>query len=88
MSSPSFRPVVLVHGLWNNPRIFCRLVRKLEDYGLRIFVPELKHFSGRVSLRVLAKDLDRQILDKFGYIEEINLLGFSMGGVISRIWIQ
>ena len=43
---------------------------------------------GRSSIRNLAKELDKFIFNEIGPDEAIDILGFSMGGVISRVWIQ
>jgi triacylglycerol lipase len=53
-----------------------------------LFVPHLPHGLGGVPLRQLAHRLDREILNRFGSETTLDLLGFSMGGIISRIWLQ
>ncbi len=55
------RPLVLIHGLWNSPRLFFNLEKELKPYGYSLFIPDLPHALGRISLRQLAKDLDKQI---------------------------
>ena len=82
------RPIILVHGLWDTPRVFRRLSKKLEQKGFSVFIPHLPHEYGAISIRNLAKDLETYILDKFGSEKLIDLLGFSMGGLISRFWLQ
>ena len=82
------RPIVLVHGLWDTPRVFRRLSKKLEQKGFSVFIPHLPHKYGATSIRNLAKDLEVYILDKFGSEKLIDVLGFSMGGLISRFWLQ
>jgi len=81
-------PLVLVHGLWDTPRLFRRLIQALDDPDRRLLAPHLPHRLGAVPLRQLARDLDRQIRQRFGAELEIDLFGFSMGGVVSRIWLQ
>jgi len=85
---PSQRPLVLVHGLWDTPRLFNRLVRQLQEHQVPLLVPHLPHRLGAVSLTTLAEDLGQCIDDQWGPDLEIDLLGFSMGGLISRIWLQ
>ncbi len=80
--------LVLVHGLWDNPKIFCDLVKRLNQYCVEILVPDIPHEYGRIPLSMLASNLDNLILDRFGSQTTIDLLGFSMGGVISRVWLQ
>ena len=84
----SRRPLVLVHGLWDTPRLFHRLVKELEEHQVPMLVPHLPHRLGAVSLTTLAEDLGQRINDQWGPDLEIDLLGFSMGGMISRIWLQ
>ena len=86
--SPYDRNLVLVHGLWDNPRIFDRLVGYLNRDNLMLFTPHLPHEGGRISLRNLASQLNRLILEHFGPEVPVHLLGFSMGGVICRVWLQ
>ncbi len=82
------RNLVLVHGLWDEPSVFDRFVGYLQTEDLSIFIPHLEHEGGRVCLKNLAIELDHLILDRFGTDEFIQLIGFSMGGLISRIWLQ
>ena len=82
------RKLVLVHGLWDKPKIFDRLISYLQVDNLTIFAPYLPHKGGRTPLKNLAIELDRLILERFGSEQFIELLGFSMGGVICRAWLQ
>ncbi len=82
------RPLVLVHGLFDTPLLFRRLVRRLDQHDFPLLVPHLPHRLGITSLRKLAAMLDRAIVDQWGTETVVDVLGFSMGGVISRIWLQ
>ncbi len=86
--SQSQRRLVLVHGLWDKPNVFKKLTTSLQGYGLEIFAPSLSHNGGRTSLKVLAESLDQKISNRFGRQCNIDILGFSMGGIVSRIWLQ
>ena len=81
-------PLVLMHGLWDTPRLFRRLIQALDQPERPLLAPHLPHGLGHVPLRELARRLDRQIRERFGDDTVIDLFGFSMGGVISRIWLQ
>jgi len=48
----------------------------------------LPHKYGKTSLKRLARDLDSKIEELVGPEIEIDIVGFSMGGLISRIWLQ
>ena len=82
------RPLVLVHGLWDTPRVFHRLIQRIDQPDRPLLAPHLPHGLGVVPLRELARRLDQHILQQFGRNTAIDLLGFSMGGVIGRIWLQ
>ena len=81
-------PLVLVHGLWDTPRLFDSLQRELDGRRGPVLAPHLPHGLGQVPLEELAEQLDRHITERFGAETPVDLLGFSMGGVISRAWIQ
>lgn len=81
-------PLVLVHGLWDTPRLFNRLKRELGERREPLLIPHLPHRLGAVVLLELAELLGSHIEAAFGTEQPIDLLGFSMGGVIVRTWIQ
>lgn len=87
-SDAAMRPLVLVHGLLDTPRLFTRLERRLEARRHPVFSPHLPHRFGAIPLRQLAQQLDGLIQERWGANTPIDLLGFSMGGVIARIWLQ
>lgn len=82
------RPLVLMHGLWDTPRLFRRLIQAIDAPEQPLLAPHLPHGLGVVPLREMARRLDRAIQERFGPDTEIDLFGFSMGGVIGRIWLQ
>ena len=82
------RPIFLVHGLWNNPKLFEKLIERIEDVDCQLYRPHLPHSFGKTSLWKLARDLDSKIEELVGPKIEIDIVGFSMGGLISRIWLQ
>ncbi len=82
------RPIVLIHGLWNTSDIFKSLTRKLDHYSIEYFAPTLQHNFGKVSIIELANFLNELIINKYGLDNEIDLLGFSMGGIIGSYWLK
>ena len=84
----SKRPIFLVHGLWNNPKLFDKLIKRIKEDDYQLYRPHLPHKFGRISLRRLARDLDSKIEELVGPEIEIDIVGFSMGGLISRLWLQ
>ena len=81
-------PIIFIHGLWNTADIFSSITCKLDEIGIEYFAPTLKHSYGMTSIVELTKLLDNLILEKYGLEKELDILGFSMGGVIGRYWIK
>lgn len=84
----AFPPLVLVHGLWDTPRLFDPLRADLKGSRAPLLCPHLPHGLGTKPLEKLAAQLDRRIAEHFGTGTTVDLLGFSMGGVVARTWIQ
>ncbi len=84
----STRPIILIHGLWNTSDIFKNLISKLDQFSIDYYAPILKHDFGKVSIIDLTKSLNEMILKKYGFDREIDLLGFSMGGIIGSYWLK
>ena len=82
------RPIVLIHGLWNNSNVFRYLVKELDQLAYEYYVPDLKHDFGAVSIVDLAKTLNNFIIKKYGLEADIDILGFSMGGIIGSYWLK
>ena len=81
-------PIILIHGLWNTSSIFSSITSKLDDVGIEYYAPTLKHSFGMTSIVDLTILLNNLILEKYGFEKEIDILGFSMGGIIGRYWIK
>ncbi len=88
LSKINKRPIVLIHGLWNNSEIFKQVFKKLDKHKVEYFAPTLLHKFGMVSIKELAKSLDKEIVYNLGTETEIDIVGFSMGGIIGRYWIK
>jgi len=82
------RPIIFVHGLWNNPKLFEKLIKKIKEDDYQLYRPHLPHKFGKTSLMNLASELDFKIQELVGHEMEIDIVGFSMGGLISRLWLQ
>ena len=82
------RPIVLIHGLWNTSNIFKFIANELDKYSYDYFAPTLEHDLGRISIIDLTKSLNDLIINRYGSHTEIDILGFSMGGIIGSYWIK
>ena len=81
-------PLVLIHGLWDTPRLFRHLVTRLDGHRDPLLIPHLSHRLGHTPLLELAQNLGKRIDAEFGPDSTVDVLGFSMGGLIARAWIQ
>ena len=81
-------PLVLVHGLLDTPAVFDGLKRELGGGRQPLLIPELPLRLGRTPVTLAAELLGSHIEAAFGRDEPLDLLGFSIGGVIARCWIQ
>jgi len=80
--------VVLVNGFSETGSIFNMLQKRLEKRGIEVYAPPLKHPDGRGGIENLAKHLKQDIDKKFGPDVPISIVGFSMGGLVSREYLQ
>jgi triacylglycerol lipase len=80
--------VVLVHGIFDNGAIFRRLAGVLADAGHRCWVPALEPADGRTGIEDLAAKLHAYIDRHLGSDAELALVGFSMGCIVSRQYLQ
>lgn len=80
--------VVLVHGFAETGRAFAWMKHRLEKMGCECYVPRMKPSDGRGGLANLAHNLKRDIDNRFGADSRISVIAFSMGGIISRYYLQ
>ncbi len=80
--------IVLVHGFLSTSKIFFMMKKKFERKGFKCFAPTLKPIDAKFGLDDLAKKLKFEIEKHFGDESKFSLVGFSMGGVICRYYLQ
>ena len=85
---PRYERVVLVHGIFEDGHAFNSLKRRLETHGIQCYVPQLKPADGRGGLDKIAEGLKADIDKEFGETEKFALVAFSMGGLVSRYYLQ
>ena len=81
-------PVVLVHGIWNTAGIFSVLQRYLEREGWQVYALSMTPNNGDAPLSVLAEQVADFVEDRLGHDRVFDLVGFSMGGLVSRYYLQ
>ena len=80
--------VVLVDGIWGRGRIFKPLCVRLEAHGHRCFVPTLLPGNAVHGIADLATKLKDFIDDRVGPDKPFALVGFSLGCIVSRYYLQ
>jgi triacylglycerol lipase len=86
--TPRVTQAVLVHGFGETGSAFGLLKRRLEKRGIRCFVPRLKPADGRGGLEKISVALKRDIDQEFGPDSRLAIVSFSMGGIVSRYYLQ
>ena len=81
-------PVVLVHGIKDDARRMEPMARHLRSGGRVAHTISLKPNWGEVGIDELAGQLDRFIGEKISSAQKIDLVGFSMGGLVCRYYLQ
>ncbi len=87
---PVTRPtrIVLVHGFLETGTTFKPLAGRLEKRGATCMTAKLKPNDGCGGIEILAANLKRDIDAKFGPTAPIQIVAFSMGGLVSRYYLQ
>lgn len=87
-ATPRYRRVVMVHGIFEDGKAFEALKTRLKNHGIECYVPKLKPADGRGGLDKIAANLKQDIDKKFGETAPIAVVAFSMGGLVSRYYLQ
>ena len=78
----------MVHGLWNTSDIFSSITSRLDQTKIEYYAPTIRHDYGMTSIVELTNLFNDLILDKYGFEKQLDILGFSMGGIIGSYWIK
>jgi triacylglycerol lipase len=81
-------PILLVHGLMDTSHKMRKIANHLRDLGWEVFDINLTANNGDTRLEVLAQQVADLIDRTFDPHQSIDLLGFSMGGLVTRYYIQ
>lgn len=81
-------PVLLIHGIFDTKAIFKTMTTHLTKKGWDIHSLNLIPNDGRFGLEALAQQITDYITQTFPPEQPIDLIGFSMGGIISRYYVQ
>ncbi|WP_341525010.1 triacylglycerol lipase [Nostoc sp. UHCC 0302] len=81
-------PVLLVHGIEDTGAVFNRMADYLRQKSRSVYTLDLVPNNGDVGLDELAKQIVNYVTANFLPEQPLNLVGFSMGGIVSRYYIQ
>ena len=84
----SKNPVILVHGWLDKKYVFKAMTRYLEAQGWSVYSLDLIPNDGRMPLPELALQLESFITKTLDPSQTFDLIGFSMGGLITRYYLQ
>ncbi|NJL86640.1 MAG: alpha/beta fold hydrolase [Leptolyngbyaceae cyanobacterium SM1_1_3] len=89
MSLVHRNPLVLIHGIDDTVAVFDQAIAYLRQRGWSSFHPlNLTPNNGNAGLDALASQVANYVERQFSTEQPIDLLGFSMGGLVSRYYVQ
>lgn len=80
--------IIMVHGIWDKGTVFRRMAKVLTEQGHNCHAPDLEPANGAHGLADLAQKLERTIDQTLGSHTRFALIGFSMGSLVSRYYMQ
>ncbi|OCR01082.1 lipase [Oscillatoriales cyanobacterium USR001] len=81
-------PVLLIHGIWDTSAVFNPMTAYLSQRGLQVYSFDLIPNDGTIGLDILARQIAEFIDRTFTPEQHFDLVGFSMGGIVSRYYVQ
>ncbi|NEQ78407.1 MAG: alpha/beta fold hydrolase [Okeania sp. SIO2C9] len=81
-------PVLLIHGIFDTIRKFDRMSRYLTNLGWDVYSLNLVPNYGILGLDKLAEQVVNYVDKIFPPNQPFDLIGFSMGGIVSRYYVQ
>lgn len=84
----SRRPVILVHGFKDDAAKMGLMARRLRTKGWEVFTPTLAPSWGQIGIDALAGQLTAFVDANLQGATEFDLVGFSMGGLVCRYYLQ
>ncbi|MEH2389546.1 MAG: triacylglycerol lipase [Nostoc sp.] len=81
-------PVLLIHGIDDTEAVFHQMRNYLIQRGLSVHALNLVPNNGDVGLDELAKQVSDYVTATFASEQRLDLVGFSMGGIVSRYYVQ
>ncbi len=80
--------IVLVHGIFQRGHSFLPMKKKFERMGCECLIPRLQPCDARSGIETLAMQLQREIEETWGSDTKFHIVAHSMGGLVSRYFLQ
>ncbi len=81
-------PVLLIHGIFDTVKKFDKMSKYLKKLGWDVYSLNLVPNYGIVGLDKLAEQIANYVANTFPPNQPFDLIGFSMGGIVSRYYVQ
>ena len=81
-------PVLLVHGIMRTSSVFRKMSAYLTSHGWSVYTLNLKPHNATIGLDELALQVADYVDQTFGLEQPIDLVGLSMGGLVTRYYVQ
>lgn len=88
MYSTQHNPVLLVHGIMRTAIVFRKMSAYLTDHGWSVYTLNLKPHNATIGLDKLALQVADYVDQTFGLEQPLDLVGLSMGGLVTRYYVQ
>ncbi len=88
MTTKQQNPVLLVHGINDTGAVFNKMAGYLRKRGLSVHTVDLVPNNGTEVLDKLAQQVANYVGVTFEPEQPLDLVGFSMGGIVSRYYLQ
>ena len=88
MATKQQNPVLLVHGINDTGAVFNKMALYLRQRGLSVYTVDLVPNNGAEVLDKLAQQVANYVAATFEPEQPLDLVGFSMGGIVSRYYLQ
>ncbi|MGK7877626.1 MAG: alpha/beta fold hydrolase [Xenococcaceae cyanobacterium] len=81
-------PVLLIHGIFRKKSVFNKMSAYLNSLGWEVHRFNLKPNNATLGLDKLAVQVADYIENTFPFSQPLDLVGLSMGGLVSRYYVQ
>lgn len=81
-------PVLLIHGLFRRQKVFDKMAAYLVAKGWEVHRFDLQLDYGSLGIDKVAQQISEYVEQNFSPLQPIDLIGLSMGGLVTRYYLQ